>query len=113
MTNRPLSIPERLDKLDKRMQRIEDAITAKGIKFIKKDEDYDWLLAPEVVEYVYELIGIRRGWRTVYNWINLGLVGGSGRRVFLRYNTFTDGKYFIRKLWVRQFLDAVRKGNVR
>ncbi len=108
----PPSNPERLDKLDKRMQRIEDAITAKGIKFIKKNEDYDWLLAPEVMEYVYELISIRRNWRNVYCWIHLGLMGSKGKRVYLKYSTFTDGKFFVRKLWIRQFLDAVRKGSV-
>ncbi len=112
MSERPLSIPERLDKLDKRMQRIEDAITAKGIKFIKKNEDYDWLLAPEVAEYVFELIGIKRTWRIVYNWINLGLMGAKGKRVYLEYSTFTDGKFFVRKLWVRKFLDKVRRGSV-
>ncbi len=112
MTGPPKSIPERLDKLDKRMQRIEDAVTAKGIKFIDKREDYDWILAPEVVDYVYELIGIKRKWRNVYNWIHLGLCGNRGKRVYLKYGTFTDGKFFVRKLWVREFLDKVRKGTV-
>lgn len=112
MSGPPPSIPQRLDALDKRMQRIEDAITAKGIKFIDKREDYDWLMASEVTEYVYELIGIRRTWRIVYTWIKLGLMGNKGKRVYLQYDTFTDGKFFVRKLWVRQFIDRIRKGSV-
>lgn len=113
MTNRPPSIPERLDKLDRRMQRIEDAITAKGIKFINKREDYDWIPASKAMDYVFELIGIRRKWRNVYNWIHLGLVGNKGKRVYLRCSTLTDASSFwVRKLWVRDFLDKIRKGSV-
>lgn len=112
MTGPPPSIPARINKLEKRMQRIEDAITAKGIKFIDKREEYDWIPASRVMDYVYELIGVRRKWRNVYNWIHLGLIGRRGRKVHLKYDTLTDTYWYVRKLWVREFLDKIRKGTV-
>ncbi len=109
---RPSSIPERLDKLDKRMQRIEDAITAKGIKFIDKREEYDWMPAAKAMDYVYDLVGVRYKWRNVYNWIHLGLIGRRGRKVHLKYDYLTPEHMWTRKLWIRTFLDQIRKGSI-
>lgn len=94
------------------MLRIEDAVTARGIKFVRKNESHDWMPASGVMDYIYKLIGVRRKWRNVYNWIHLGLAGNNDKRVYLKFSTLTDGKYFVRKVWVRNFLDAVRRGTI-
>jgi hypothetical protein len=92
------------------MQHIEDAVTAKGIKFIKKNRSYDWLAGPKVVDYVFELTGVQRNWRTVYYWMHRGLLGSDGKKVYLRYIARGKKKFMVRKLWVREFLDNIRKG---
>lgn len=112
MTGPPPSIPEQIAALNKRVQRIEDAVTAKGIKFIDKRENWDWMPAAKVMDYVYELVGIRFKWRNVYNWIHLGLIGRRGKKVYLKYETASFRCWFVRKLWVREFLDKIRKGTI-
>ncbi len=109
MVNRPLSIPERIDKLDKRMQRIEDAVTAKGIKFIKKSENYDYMPLMKVMDYVFEITGVKRThWRGVYYWVDPGLLNSRGKRIRLKYDKHTFRKWFTRKQWVRDFLEAIK-----
>ena len=112
MSKPPKSIPQQIAKLEHRMQRIEDAITAKGIKFIDKREEWDWMPASKAMDYVYKLVGIRYKWRNVYNWIHLGLIGRRGRKVHLKYELLTPGHWWTRKLWVREFLDKIRKGTI-
>lgn len=109
MKIQPLSIPKQLDKLDKRMQRIEDAITAKGIKFVDVKKEYDWIPASKVMDYVYELIGIQRNRRQVYKWIHSGLIDSQGKRIRLECKAIIAGKFLVRKLWVRTFLDKMEK----
>ncbi len=109
MTNRPRSIPEQIKALSKRMQRIEDAITAKGIKFVKKNENYDYMPLSKVMDYVFELTGVKRShWREVYYWVDPGLYNKRGRRVKLKYDRHTFRKWFTRKQWVRDFLEAIK-----
>lgn len=107
MTSPPPSIPAKIQRLEDRMQRIEDAITAKGIKFIDTRKNYDWMPVSEVMNYVYEIKNIRRKWRTAYHWIHLGLRGKHGKRVYLKYETFTFRMWYTRKLWVNQFLEEL------
>ena len=113
MSKPPPSIPARLNILDKRMRRIEDAITAKGIKFVDRREEYDYIPATKVMDYVHDLVRIRRNWRNVYNWIRKGLVDRNGKRVYLRCDALIrGGGFYVRKLWVREFLDKIRKGSI-
>ncbi len=105
MTGPPPSIPECLNKLEHRMQRIEDAITAKGIKFVDKRKEYDWIPVAKVMDYVFEVTGVKRThWRGVYYWISPGLVGKHGKRVKLKYETITFRRWYTREKWVRDFL---------
>lgn len=108
MTGPPPSIPKQIEALNKRMQRIEDAITAKGIKFVKKNENYDYMPLREVMDYVFELVGVKRShWREVYYWIDPGLYNKRGKRIKLKYDKHTFRRWFTRKLWVRQFLEKL------